>query len=136
MKTQVIEQKLVFDCSAETLYWIIMNEKLHNEVTNSNAQIENFVGGKFSVFNNQAHGETVGLIKYKIIIQNWQFEKKGWPENHFSVCCFELIENENQTTLNFHHKHVPEQLIESISKDWQEYYWSPIKEYLSKQLKN
>jgi hypothetical protein len=31
MKTGVIEHKKIFDCKAETLYWIIMNENIHSE---------------------------------------------------------------------------------------------------------
>jgi len=136
MKTNIIEHKMVFNCNAETLYWILMNENLHSEVMGAEAKIENFVGGKFSVFDGYAHGETIGLIKYKIIIQNWQFDEDGWPEAHFSVCCFELVEINDQTTLHFIHKGVPMHLIDSLTKGWENYYWSPINNYLKEREKN
>lgn len=136
MKTGVIEHKKIFDCKAETLYWIIMNENIQSEATGAEAKIENFVGGQFSLLDGYASGETIGLIKYKIIIQNWKFNEESWPENHYTVCCFELIEHENQTTLNFHHKNVPEYLIDKLAKGWHDYFWEPIEHYLKNSARN
>lgn len=130
MKTKSIKQTATFDASPEEIYNLIMDEKKHAEFTGSKATISIKQNGKFSVFDGYIHGHNIELVKGKKIVQAWHFAEDGWPDDHFSVCTFELEKAGNKTKLRFLQTNVPEHKVESIKEGWKQYYWDAMKAYL------
>ena len=65
-----------------------------------------------------------------MIVQAWRFEEDGLPDDHFSICNFELDRVGDKTKLIFLQTNVPESKVESLKKGWKQYYWDAIKTFL------
>jgi activator of HSP90 ATPase len=130
MKTKTIKQTATFDASREEVYNLIMDEKKHAEFTGSKATISTKQNGKFSVFDGYIHGHNIELVKGKKIVQAWHFAEDGWPDDHFSICTFELEKAGSKTKLRFLQTNVPEHKVESIKEGWKQFYWDAMKAYL------
>ncbi len=107
-----------------------MDEKKHAEFTGSKASISKEANGKFSVFDGYCHGYNIELVEGKKIVQAWHFAEDGWPDNHFSICNFELEGDEEKTRLRFMQTKVPESNVQSLKEGWKQFYWDGIKTYL------
>ncbi len=130
MRTKSIKQTATFNASPEKIYDLIMDEKKHSQFTGSEAIISTKVDGKFTVWDGYVHGHNIELERGKKIVQAWHFAEDGWPDDHLSICTFELEPAGNKTKLRFLQTNVPEQTVASISGGWKQYYWNAIKAYL------
>ncbi|MGE5042009.1 MAG: SRPBCC domain-containing protein [Candidatus Levyibacteriota bacterium] len=126
----MIKQSVHLNATPEDVYEALMDEKKHAEFTGASAQIENRVGGKFSVWDGYATGETTELIPGKKIVQSWR--ASDWPEDADSTVTFELKPDGDGTTLIFTHSHVPPEFKKEVSDGWKDFYWEPLKKYLAK----
>jgi activator of HSP90 ATPase len=130
MKTKSIRQTSTFNATPDIIYNLIMDEKKHAEITGSKASISREADGKFSVFDGYCQGYNIELVEGKKIVQAWHFDEDGWPDNHFSICYFELEGDGEKTRLKFLQTNVPEHTVQSLKDGWKEYYWNGIKSYL------
>lgn len=130
MKTKSIKQTATFNASPEKIYDLILDEKKHAEFTGSKATISTKQNGRFSVFDGYIHGHNIELVKGKRIVQASHFAEDGWPDDHFSICTFELEQAGKKTKLRFLQTNVPEHKVESIKEGWKHYYWDAMKAYL------
>jgi activator of HSP90 ATPase len=121
---------VTFDASPEEIYAIVMDQKKHSAVTGSRVIMSAKVNGRFNIFDGYCHGFNIELIEGKKIVQAWNFREDGWPENHFSVCTFQLEQVGNKTKLRFLQTFVPEHNVNALKEGWKTYYWNTIKEYL------
>jgi activator of HSP90 ATPase len=130
METRSIRQTVTFDAAPDKIYHLIMDQKNHSAFTGSKAIISTKVKGKFSVFDGYCHGYNIELEEGKKIVQAWHFAEEGWPDDHFSICTFQLERAGNKTKLIFLQTDVPEHKVESIKEGWKQYYWDAMKAYL------
>jgi len=130
MKTKSIRQTATFNATPDKIFNLIMDEKKHAEITGSRATISKEPNGKFVVFDGYCHGYNIELVEGKKIVQAWHFAEDGWPEDHFSICNFELEGDGTKTKLKFLQTDVPENQVESLKEGWKQYYWDGIKSYL------
>ena len=130
MKMKSIRQSATFNELPEKIYDIIMDEKKHAAFTGSVTKMSTEPNGKFSVFDGYCNGYNIELVRGKRIVQAWRFEEDGWPDDHFSICTFELEKAGNKTKLRFLQTNVPEHKVESIKAGWKQYYWVAMKAYL------
>lgn len=130
MKTKSIKQTVTFAATPDTIYNLIMDEKKIAAFTGSKVTMSTKVNGKFNVFDGYCHGYNVELIEGKRIVQAWHFAEDGWPDDHFSICTFELEDTGNKTKLRFLQTNVPEHKVNSLKEGWKEFYWDPMKAYL------
>jgi activator of HSP90 ATPase len=130
MKTKSIKQTVTFAATPDTIYNLIMDEKKIAAFTGSKVTMSTKVNGKFNVFDGYCHGYNVELIEGKRIVQAWHFAEDGWPDDHFSICTFELEDTGNKTKLKFLQTNVPEHKVNSLKEGWKEFYWDPMKAYL------
>lgn len=130
MKTKSIRQTATFNASPEKIYNIFMDEKKHASFTGSKATLSTRLNGKFNVFDGYCRGFNIELIKGKKIVQAWHFAEDGWPDDHFSVCTFNLEKDGNKTRLIFLQTDVPEHKVQTLKDGWKEFYWDPLKRYL------
>ncbi len=132
MKTKSIIQTVNFDATPEKIYDVLMDQKKVAAFTGSKVSISTKVKGNFNVFDGYCHGYNIELIPGKKIVQAWHFTEEGWPDDHFSICTFELEKAGNKTKLKFLQTDVPEQTAASLKDGWKEFYWDAIKKYLEK----
>jgi activator of HSP90 ATPase len=130
MKTRSIHQIVHFPAKPEVVYQILIDPVEHSAFTGAPVDIEPSIPGSFSVFDGYCHGYNIELDPGRKIVQAWHFAEDGWPEDHFSICKFELEEEGNGTRLEFEQTGVPEFKAKAIEEGWHEYYWEAILEYL------
>jgi activator of HSP90 ATPase len=130
MKTKSIRQTATFDASPDQIYNLIMDEKKHAAFTGSRATMSTKPNGKFSVFDGYCQGYNIELVKGKKIVQAWHFAEDGWPDDHYSICNFELEKVGDKTRLRFHQTNIPEHKVASLKEGWKQFYWDAIKIYL------
>ena len=130
MKTKSIKQTVTFDTTPGEIYDLIMDQKKHAAFTGSKVTMSTKVNGKFNVFDGYCHGYNIELIKGEKIVQAWHFAEDGWPDDHFSICTFELEKTDNKTKLKFLQTNVPEHKVDSLKDGWKQFYWRPMKVYL------
>ena len=130
MKTKSIRQSVTFDATPEKIYDLIMNQKKHAAFTGSKVTMSTKVKGKFNTFDGYCKGYNIELVKGKKIVQAWHFAEDGWPDDHFSICTFELEKSGSKTKLRFLQTDVPEHKVETLKDGWKEFYWEAMKGYL------
>lgn len=130
MKTKSISQTVTFDATPEKIYRMLLDQKEHAAFTGSKASIDPKVSGQFSVFDGYCHGYNIDLIESRKIVQAWHFSEDGWPEDHFSICTFNIEPAGNKTKLKFHQTRVPEKNAPLLKNGWKEFYWNTMKAYL------
>ena len=130
MKTKFIKQTVTFNTTPETIYNLIMDEKKIAVFTGSKVTMSKKLNGKFSVFDGYCHGYNIELVEGKKIVQAWHFAEDGWPDDHYSICTFDLEKANNKTKLRFLQTDVPEHKVDSLKKGWKEFYWDTMKTYL------
>lgn len=130
MKTKSIKQTVTFNTTPETFYNLIMDEKKIAVFTGSKVTMSKKLNGKFNVFDGYCHGYNIELIEGKKIVQAWHFAEDGWPDDHYSICTFDLENASNKTKLRFLQTDVPEHQVDSLKNGWKEFYWDTIKAYL------
>jgi activator of HSP90 ATPase len=130
MRTKSIRQTATFGAPPEKIYDLIMDEKKHAAFTGSKAIMSTKPKGTFSVFDGYCQGYNIELVKGKKIVQAWHFAEDGWPDDHYSICNFELERLGDKTRLKFLQTDVPEHKVESLKDGWKEFYWDAIKSYL------
>lgn len=132
MKTKSIRQTVTFNAGAIEVYNLLMDSKKHSAFSGSKVIMSKKPNGKFSVFDGYCHGYNMELIEGEKIVQAWHFEEDGWPEDHFSVCTFRFVQQDNKTKLTFLQTDVPEHKVEELKEGWKQYYWEAMKDFLKK----
>jgi len=130
MKTKSIKQTVTFNASPEEIFNLLMDEKKHTAFTGSKATLSRLPKGSFTVFDGYCRGYNIELVKNKKIVQAWHFAEDGWPDDHFSICNFELLKVGDKTKLRFLQTEVPEHKVEILKDGWRKFYWDAIKIYL------
>jgi activator of HSP90 ATPase len=131
MKTKTLTQTVTFDASPEEVYKLIMDSKKHSSFSGAKAKMSQKVGGKFETYDGYCHGVNVELKEGKKIVQDWHFTEDGWPEDHFSRVSFKFEKAKNKTKMTFTQSGIPAHKYASLKSGWIDYYWEPMKEYLS-----
>ncbi len=129
MKTTTITQKVLIKALPNEVYDLFLNAEKHANLTGGEVIIDPVVQGKFSIFDGYCKGYNIELIPDKRIVQAWNFEEEGWPEDHFSICTFELTEKGNKTELNFTQTNIPAHKSEDLKNGWKEFYWEPMESF-------
>lgn len=133
METGTIEQIVHFDASPSLIYQLLMNAEKHSGFSEAEVNMSQEINGKFDTYDQYCHGYNIELIEGKKIVQAWHFDEDGWPENHFSLCTFIFENGENGgTKLSFTQTEIPAHKVAALESGWQDFYWKPMKEYLSK----
>jgi|LakMenE18May11ns_1017448.scaffolds.fasta_scaffold8618454_1 activator of HSP90 ATPase len=109
-----------------------MDERKHASFTASTVHIENTENTIFTAHDGYISGKNILLERGIKIIQQWRASESDWPENHFSEVVFIFEASAEGCKLKCYHNDVPEKLVDTIKKRWQEYYWQPLAFYLDR----
>lgn len=125
-----ISQRIVIQASAHEIYESLMDSKKHSKFTGDKAKIGRKVGEKFSAYGDYVSGVNLQLVPDKKIFQTWR--ASDWPEGKESKISIELKEKSGKTEVVFKQTGIPDS-AEVAAKDWDEFYWIPLKEMLENQ---
>ena len=128
MRTKTIHQSVIIKASPHQIYEMLMDSKKHSQIIGDEAKISREIGGRIEAWGDYVDGVNLELVPDQKIVQKWR--ASDWPEGHYSMATFELVEIEDATKLLFTQTGVPEDFFEDISKGWWDYYWNPMKEML------
>ncbi len=131
MKTRTIRQTVTLPAAPKVVYEALMSSEEHSTFTSSEARISRRVGGKFTAGDGYITGKNLALVPGKKIVQAWRGDEDGWPEDHFSTATFALAAVGKKTRLTFTQTDVPADHADAIAQGWKDFYWEPLREYLS-----
>ena len=131
MKTKTIRQQVTFNAEPAMIYDLLMNAARHSAFTQSEVIMDYQEDGQFSTYDGYCNGYNITLVPGEKIVQAWHFAEEGWPEDHFSICTFNLEKTPKGTRLHFTQERIPEHKYEALKQGWKDHYWDLIKIYLS-----
>eukprot|EP01103_Thecamoeba_quadrilineata_P005373 TRINITY_DN15188_c0_g1_i1.p1 TRINITY_DN15188_c0_g1~~TRINITY_DN15188_c0_g1_i1.p1 ORF type:complete len:335 (-),score=58.49 TRINITY_DN15188_c0_g1_i1:72-1076(-) len=114
-----------FSASAKEVYEALLDGPRNSAFTQSECQIDPKIGGKFSLFHGNIHGEFLELVPHQRIKKTWRMST--WATGTVSEVIIELKEEKNGVWLNLSQKGVPAQEKEKTESGWTENYWHGMK---------
>jgi uncharacterized protein YndB with AHSA1/START domain len=86
------------------------------------------VGGKFSAWDNYIYGKYLELEPGKRLVQEWQTTDwaEGYPPSRFELT-FKAVAGGTEVAMV--HSGVPKEQEAELAGGWEEFYWTPLKEY-------
>lgn len=131
MKTRTIRQSVLLPAPPAVVYEALMSSKEHGTFTSSATRISRRVGGTFTTGDGYITGRNLELVPGKKIVQAWRGAESDWPEDHFSTATFSFRAIGRKTRLTFVQTGVPAEYADAIAQGWKDFYWQPLREYLS-----
>lgn len=128
MKT--IKQVVYFDATPHEVFELLMDSKKHSAFTGSKAKISREVNGKFEAYDPYIEGKNLEIVKDKKIVQSWR--GTDWKKAQTSKAEFRFEKKGDGCKMTFTQTGVPEEHYAGIKQGWVDYYWKPMKEYISK----
>ncbi|OMH84478.1 hypothetical protein AX774_g1998 [Zancudomyces culisetae] len=124
--TGSIKLKSEFMASSDALYDALTNpERAAAWTRDSKAQVSDAPNSPFVLFGGNVTGEILESTKNKNLVLKWR--NSNWPQNHFSRVSISLSQTDNSTILELEQSEVPIGELEITERNWEHYYFSPIK---------
>ncbi|KAF5207383.1 activator of heat shock protein ATPase-like protein [Thalictrum thalictroides] len=122
-----------FNCRAQHLFEILMDDNRWRGFTQSNAKISKEVGGEFSIFDGSVTGTNQELQEGKLIVQKWRFG--SWADGIYSTVRITFDEPEpGFTVIKLKQTGVPEEdrygnstVIENTERGWRDLIFNKIR---------
>jgi uncharacterized protein YndB with AHSA1/START domain len=129
-KFGTIRQSVFLRATPLEVYHALIDPKKHAEFTHQGATGEPTVGGSFTAGDGYITGKNVELKEGKLIVQQWRTTEwsDGFPH---SLVKFSFRKQRGGTRLLMVHSKVPATQRNYYRKGWEQYYWTPLKQYLS-----
>jgi activator of HSP90 ATPase len=125
-----IHQEETFHCSAARLYEALTNAEQFGCLTETTAEIDLVVGGKFNCFNGWIHGVTVEMITNQRLVQAWR--AKTWRTGIYSIISFKFEAiSDTETKIIFDQIGFPQEDKTYLELAWHDKYWNQLKSYLN-----
>ena len=131
---KIIQQTVSLSARAERLFDMYLDPVIHGAIAGGSVTISPKEGSKFSAFDGMVYGKTIAVVPKKHIVQLWRGNQ--WkPEDRDSILVLSFLPNGEFGTIELTQLYVPESDFDNVNKGWQEYYWTPWKDYLEKEQK-
>lgn len=130
-RVKTITQKVfVSGVAPGNVYRAFVDPKTHAAFTGSPATGSPRVGGKFTAWDGYISGVNRELVKGRKIVQDWSTTE--WPPDAPpSTVTFTFKALKGGTEIRMVHAKVPAEQAASYRQGWIDYYWEPLKAYLS-----
>lgn len=130
-KTITMTEK--FNCRAQHLFEILMDENRWRGFTQSNAKISKEVGGEFMIFDGSVTGINQEIQEAKLIAQKWRFA--SWADGVYSTVQIAFDEPESgYTVVKLKQTGVPEEdrygnstVVENTERGWRDLIFNKIR---------
>ncbi len=116
----------------EEIYNAWLSSEGHSGMTGSPAEVRTEIGGTFKAWDGYIWGETLEMEPYYRIVQAWQTSEfpDGSPASRVEIL---LEEAADGTKLTLKHTEIPDGQGESYKQGWDDFYFTPMRVYFSKQ---
>jgi activator of HSP90 ATPase len=121
----------ILPAKASQIYKAWLSSEGHTTMTGSPATVDGTVGGAFSAWDGYIFGSTLDLTPNQRIVQAWrtsEFPDEA-PDSHVEIL-LEEVQGGTKVTLN--HSDMPADQVDSYRQGWEDFYFKPMREYLSK----
>ena len=126
-----LELSVKLPVTCENLYKAWLDSETHSEFTESIAEIDSSINGKFSAWEGYITGTNLVLEPYQKIVQAWRTTEFGDKDEDSKLeLIFEKMNNETKLTLI--HSNIPEDQSEEYKEGWLDFYFKPMKKYFGK----
>ena len=132
--TTIKQTVIIAKASPKQVYEAYVDPKKHAQFTDSKATGKPVVGGKFTAWDGYIFGKFLQLDEGKCVVQDWTTTdwEDGYPASKLELTFKEVPEG---TEILMVHSNVPKEQADEIADGWNEFYWTPLKKYFSKQSK-
>jgi activator of HSP90 ATPase len=122
-----------FSAPVEKLYNAWINSEEHSQFTGAGAEIDPVIGGKFTAWDGYISGVTLELDPPKRILQHWRTTEfpEDAPDSLLEIL-FQPVTGGTKITLV--HTEIPDGQAQSYREGWEDYYFTPMKEYFKQQF--
>ncbi|CAG8453637.1 11809_t:CDS:2 [Ambispora gerdemannii] len=120
-----LTESIEFQTSADQIYEAYLDPNRVAIWARAKPELARHVGGAFSLFGGNITGVFTELIPNQRIAQTWRLTT--WPEGHYSNVVLQFDQKSDSTTVHVTHDGVPVGEEEIVRRNWQNYYWNPIK---------
>jgi activator of HSP90 ATPase len=126
--SKTLTQSILLSASPEEIYRAWLSSEEHSEFTDSTAEIEDKVGGKFTAWDGYIEGVTLELYPYTKIVQSWRTTEfpAGSPDSRLEVL---LVPEGEKTLLTLIHSNIPAGQEDQYEQGWKDFYFEPMEEY-------
>ena len=127
---ETIHCSTILPASPEQIYRAWLSSSGHSAFTNSPAEVDPAVGGRFTAWDGYIQGSNIELEPYRRILQAWrtsEFPTES-PDSRLEVL-FEVVDGGTLITIN--HSEIPSGQGSSYAQGWQEFYFTPMQAYFS-----
>lgn len=125
----VIYQSVTLPASAETLFDMYVDPAAHQAWSGSEVTVSAEPGSEFRAFDGALWGHMLQVVRPQLIVQSWRSTafRESDPDSTL-VMSFSGAGDEGRIDLV--HVDVPEQDYDGVVAGWQNYYWTPWREFL------
>ena len=124
-----VHHEVDFDASPRQVYDAYLDSARHSRFTGQRARMSRREGGRFTAGDTYISGYNLELAPAQRIVQAWRASE--WPEGSYSILRLELRPRGKGTRLVVDHVGIPGKFRDGVDSGWNEFYWEPLKEYLS-----
>ena len=130
LRTTTIRQRVTLPADPAAVYEAITSARRHRAFTGAGATGTARVGASFTAWDGYIQGRHLALEKARRIIQEWTTTE--WPRGYApSLLDLRLAPKGSGTLLTVVHTGVPLAQAASLRDGWHEFYWTPLKRYLT-----
>ena len=132
-KVRIIKQKVIIPALPQEVYDAYTDPKTVTKYTRSKATGKAVVGGKYTAYGDSIFGKYLALENGTRVVQEWNNNDYGYGPVRLELCFNKVPEG---TELVMVLSDIPEEQADETADGWIEYFWNPLKDYLSKKTKN
>ncbi len=127
---ETIEQTIEMPTTAAVLYRTYVDPALHAAVTGAPVEIGEKPGSTFLAFNGMLGGRVIHTVPDRMIVQTWR--ANHWdPDELDSVLTLRFVDlDSGSAQIEMAHVGVTPSDLQGVTDGWNNYYWTPWREYL------
>src|SRR5262245_1976781 len=130
VKTRTIRQSVVLPAPPIAVYQMLAESRRHSAFTGAPARLPRKAGRKMMAYDGYISGTVLGLRPGAGLVQTWRTSE--WPagvaDSRLEIRLAPVLKG---TRLTMVHSEVPAERFARYSKGWREFYWKPLRRYLS-----
>lgn len=129
---ETIEQTVELAADAATLYRTYVDPQLHAAVTGAPVCIGEEPGTEFLAFNAMLSGRILATVPDRMVVQTWR--ANHWdPEDLDSVLTLRFVDiSVAVARIELAHVGVTPSDLHGVTDGWNNFYWTPWREYLDR----
>jgi hypothetical protein len=106
-----------------------LNPVTHEAITGAPVDIGAERGAKFKAFDGNLTGTMIEVIKPRLLVKSWR-SVHFLDEDPDSTLILSFTPEGDEGRIDLIHLDVPDQDFDGVSQGWEQYYWTPWRNYL------